>query len=421
MWNLLAALRCVEGAGTFHSARLWTTYDGRATGPAGCRDAAAPVDAPDAHRRATSVRPVRADPTGLAGPTPGAAAGPKLAPHLAGLPRPGRRWTARDRSSEPWSSRSGCRPAARSPAGPPLRLAGANFFDGLAPTGGRAAGAAGRRRPQDPRRRRRSCVSREPLDAGEVVLRHGIPLHPRARARSSTRCAGARTVVRRWWRWTWPRRPTWSPSRRWWPTPRSHSRWRRTHRVSWALRHASELSRSPNETRMRLIWVLDARLPAPLVNQDVFDRTGRLIGVADLLRPRRRIGRGVRRRRPPGRSTAQLGRGAGRGLPTGRPGVPHRHGTRPAPAWTRGGPDPVDPRQGALPPTEHDGPGPRNLHRAGPSRPRSTRSWSSARSSRSCTAPRDVLWNVLVLHCRHHGQERSAARCQEQTTVSLGV
>jgi hypothetical protein len=36
---------------------------------------------------------------------------------------------------------------------------------------------------------------------------------------------------------------------------------------------------------MRLVWVLDAGLPAPLVNQPVWDLHGRLLGVADLLDP----------------------------------------------------------------------------------------------------------------------------------------
>jgi very-short-patch-repair endonuclease len=53
--------------------------------------------------------------------------------------------------------------------------------------------------------------------------------------------------------------------------------------VTRALDLASEYSRSPNETRTRLLWVLDARLPPPRCNQAVFDRAGRLLGFADLL------------------------------------------------------------------------------------------------------------------------------------------
>jgi hypothetical protein len=56
-------------------------------------------------------------------------------------------------------------------------------------------------------------------------------------------------------------------------------------KVRSAVDLASEDSRSPNETRVRLIWQLDAGLPRPLVNQPVFDLQGRLLGIVDLLDP----------------------------------------------------------------------------------------------------------------------------------------
>ncbi len=55
--------------------------------------------------------------------------------------------------------------------------------------------------------------------------------------------------------------------------------------VRTALDLAHELSRSPNESRMRLVWVLDAGLPPPRVNQPVWDLHGRLLGIADLFDP----------------------------------------------------------------------------------------------------------------------------------------
>jgi hypothetical protein len=61
--------------------------------------------------------------------------------------------------------------------------------------------------------------------------------------------------------------------------------WRRARRVGPVLERSDEHSRSPNEVRMRLVWELDARLPRPLVNQEIFTRDGRLVGVADLLDP----------------------------------------------------------------------------------------------------------------------------------------
>jgi hypothetical protein len=66
----------------------------------------------------------------------------------------------------------------------------------------------------------------------------------------------------------------------------AHAGWRGVPLVRRALDLASERSRSPRETDLRLIWVLDARLPKPLVNKEVFDkRTGRLLGIAALLDP----------------------------------------------------------------------------------------------------------------------------------------
>lgn len=52
-----------------------------------------------------------------------------------------------------------------------------------------------------------------------------------------------------------------------------------------ALALGSEDSRSPQETRMRLVWVLDAELPPPLCNQPLFDLAGNLVGYPDLLDP----------------------------------------------------------------------------------------------------------------------------------------
>ena len=65
----------------------------------------------------------------------------------------------------------------------------------------------------------------------------------------------------------------------------SRAGWHGVPQVRRALTLASEDSRSPNETRMRLVWELDAGFPRPLVNRPVFDLDGKLIGIADLLDP----------------------------------------------------------------------------------------------------------------------------------------
>lgn len=48
---------------------------------------------------------------------------------------------------------------------------------------------------------------------------------------------------------------------------------------------ASDDSRSPQETALRLVWVIDAGLPTPLCNQPVFSQHGALLGYPDLFDP----------------------------------------------------------------------------------------------------------------------------------------
>ncbi len=41
-------------------------------------------------------------------------------------------------------------------------------------------------------------------------------------------------------------------------------------------------SRSPQESRLRLVWVIDAGLPAPACNRPIFSRSGQFLGTPDL-------------------------------------------------------------------------------------------------------------------------------------------
>lgn len=61
--------------------------------------------------------------------------------------------------------------------------------------------------------------------------------------------------------------------------------WNGLPKVRAALHLSVEESRAPTETRLRLVWTLDAGLPTPRANAPVFDQEGRLIGVADLFDP----------------------------------------------------------------------------------------------------------------------------------------
>ena len=63
------------------------------------------------------------------------------------------------------------------------------------------------------------------------------------------------------------------------------SAWTGVPLVREALMLASNDSRSPQETRMRLVWILDAGLQTPLCNVPVFSRSGELLAIPDLLDP----------------------------------------------------------------------------------------------------------------------------------------
>lgn len=64
-----------------------------------------------------------------------------------------------------------------------------------------------------------------------------------------------------------------------------HLRGRRRQLLLAVLEHADERSRSPMETRMRLVWTLDAGLPRPLCNRIVYALDGTVLGCPDLLDP----------------------------------------------------------------------------------------------------------------------------------------
>lgn len=61
--------------------------------------------------------------------------------------------------------------------------------------------------------------------------------------------------------------------------------WTGVPRAREALALADENSWSPQETRMRMTWVIEAGLPHPLCNRPVFDRGGRLLGTPDIFDP----------------------------------------------------------------------------------------------------------------------------------------
>lgn len=228
------------------------------------------------------VRPVRTDRLGVTGPTPEQARGLRWRRTSHGHYVPS--WVEPDVPEQRVLEQSVRLPAGGAVTGwAALRLHRAGFFDGLAVDGSTelpvplAVGPRGKLRGDH-----KVALSREPLGADEIVVLHGIPCTRVRRAvfdemrrprdlRSAVvamdmAAAALLTSIRR--------------MRDYWLDHRS---WRRASLVGEALGLASEDSKSPQETRYRLVWVLDAGLPPPLVNQPVWDRDGNLLGIADLL------------------------------------------------------------------------------------------------------------------------------------------
>jgi hypothetical protein len=164
-----------------------------------------------------------------------------------------------------------------------LRLLRGNFFDGVLPDGVTerpvmlVAGPGQSRRP-----RVGVAWLQDRVDPSEIWSRHGIPCvcperalfdemrtshHVHAAVVAMDMAAAAElTSIRRMAAYVSLR-----------------AGWNGVPLVRSALKLADEQSRSPNETRMRLIWMLDAQLPRPLVNRPVWSLSGDLLGYADLL------------------------------------------------------------------------------------------------------------------------------------------
>ncbi len=226
------------------------------------------------------IRPVPVDPTGIGGPTKRQAAGRYWRRTSTGLHVPAN--TDRDRVEQRILEQSARLPPGAAVTGwAACRVHGAGFFDGLARDGRTrlpvplAVGTSGRLRAGPDA----VGVHHVLLDEDQAV-RHGIPvvvtvraaydavrLAPDSRAAVvSLDMALAAQIVTVGELLAYAARQ-----------PRGRGV------VHRAVRLCSPHSRSPRETELRLVWVLDARLPPPLVNCEVRDLDGRLLGIADLL------------------------------------------------------------------------------------------------------------------------------------------
>ncbi len=162
-----------------------------------------------------------------------------------------------------------------------LRLAGGRFFDGRSPDGETL--------PVElvcPDRQLRSrgpvIATRQALDSGEVVSRQSVPCTGIERAvldeiRRRPELGAAVTTI------DMAVAAELTSLRRLGTRLQAHAGAPGIRAARRALAMASEHSRSPQETAMRLVWEVQLGLPRPLCNQPVFGRDGRLLGIPDLL------------------------------------------------------------------------------------------------------------------------------------------
>lgn len=228
------------------------------------------------------VLPVKVDPTGTTGPTPGQARGPAWRRTSPGCYVPaGTDGAVVEQRILEASMRLPVGGAVGGWAA--LRLARGGFFDGLEPDGVTPKAVpllvpAGRNLRRGPG----IVVVRERLDPEEVVVRHGIPCVTALRAvfDEARRAPDLREAVVVIDMAASARLVTLADLAGY---VRARTDWRNASQVRAALPLVSDRSRSPAETRMRLVWLLDAGYPFPLCNWPIADPDGRRLGRPDLL------------------------------------------------------------------------------------------------------------------------------------------
>lgn len=227
------------------------------------------------------VPPVRVDRAGRTGPTPGQARGPHWVRTSAGLYVPA--GTDRTRPEQRIAEAFAAAPSGAAVTGwGALRMHGAAFLDGV-----------GRRGDPIPVQLRVPPATHPAAPAGAVYVR--TPPNACGRIRGVT-CTDAVTAVFDAARLCRDVRAAvvvidMAAAARLVPVAEikdlvASRTWRGVPGVPLvreALRLVVDRSASPPESRLRLVWLLDAGLPSPLVNVPVYDRRGHLIGIPDLL------------------------------------------------------------------------------------------------------------------------------------------
>jgi hypothetical protein len=164
-----------------------------------------------------------------------------------------------------------------------LRLAGGGFFDGLDPEG--STHRAVRLVVPPPNSLREGelvSVGRERLETDEVITLHGVPCTVALRAAfDEARCA--RDLREAVVAVDMALAAGLFSSREYVDYALASRNWPGARRARAAGLLADPRSLSPGETRMRLVWVLDARLPAPRSNWPIADLDGHRLGKPDLV------------------------------------------------------------------------------------------------------------------------------------------
>jgi hypothetical protein len=228
------------------------------------------------------TRPVPVDPDGRAGPTKGQARGPSWRRTSTGLYVPSAvdRGRVEQRILEE-AGRLGGRGAVSGWAA--LRLHGGGYFDGRGPDGRSALPVPLVVPPGTSLRCAHGIeVHRERLAPTEMTERHGIRCTTPERAAfdAARWAADLRSAVVALDMALAPGVVQLAGLRR---HVSAKVGWSGVRVVTRALDLVEPRSRSPEETRLRLIWCLDAGLPAPRCNWPVADASGRFIGSPDLL------------------------------------------------------------------------------------------------------------------------------------------
>ncbi|MGN6575401.1 MAG: hypothetical protein ACTHKG_06920 [Nocardioides sp.] len=222
------------------------------------------------------------DPAGLTGPTRGQAQGPGWRQSSRGFHVP-------TRVDPTAPAQRAAEAAVRLPAAgaltgwASLHLQGAGYLDGVRPDGRTRLPvplALGRR--GNIRGGSDVLLLRDPLPVDEIVMVHGLPCTiPERAVFDEMRLAGELTEAMVAVDMAALAELTSLVRVRAYAT--AHAGWRGVPLVHAGLDLADENSWSPNETRSRKVWSVDAGLPKPLVNQPIFDLQGRLLGYPDLL------------------------------------------------------------------------------------------------------------------------------------------